>query len=95
MDYKVVISGPAIKDLSELVSFIRRDNPAAAAKFGMRLIERAESLRSFPHRGRVSSLPGCAGFRETVEAPYRIIYRIIEEKKLVEIVGFRHGAREN
>ena len=33
MDYKVVITRPAIKDLSELVSFIRRDNPAAAAKY--------------------------------------------------------------
>ena len=95
MDYKVVITGHAVRDLSELVSFIRRDNPAAAAKFGMRLIERAESLRSFPHRGRVSATPGYAGCRETVEAPYRIIYRVIEEKKLVEIVSFRHGAREN
>lgn len=94
MDYKVVITGLAIKDLSELVSFIRRDNPAAALKFGMRLIERAESLRSFPYRGRVSAMPGYAGCRETVEAPYLIVYRIIEEKKLVEVVSFRHGARE-
>jgi toxin ParE1/3/4 len=94
MDYKVVFTEQSTNDLSELVRFIRRDNPAAAARFGMRLIERAESLRSFPHRGRMSSRVGFEGCRETVEAPYRIIYRIREEMKLVEIAGFRHGARE-
>jgi toxin ParE1/3/4 len=94
MDYKVVITGPAVRDLSELVSFIRGDNPAAAMKFGMRLIDRAESLRSFPHRGRVSTAAGYAGCRETVEAPYLIIYRIDEDKKLVEVVSFRHASRE-
>jgi toxin ParE1/3/4 len=95
MDYKVVITEQAINDLGELTRYIRVNNPAAAAKFGMRLIERAESLRSFPHRGRMSTRQGFVGCRETVEAPYVIIYRIVEDKKLVEIAGFRHGAREH
>jgi toxin ParE1/3/4 len=94
MDYKVVFTAQAINDLSELVNYVGRKNPAASAKFGMRLIERAETLRMFPHRGRVSTKAGFAGCREAIEAPYRIIYRIREETKLVEIVSFRHGARE-
>jgi toxin ParE1/3/4 len=94
MDYKVVITEQAIKDLSELVGYIRADDPAAAAKFGMRLIDRAVALRTFPNRGRKATMPEYAGCRETIEAPYLIIYRVVEENKLVEIVTFRHGARE-
>ncbi len=53
MAYKLIWSPAAFKDLHDLVRFIAADNPATAAAFGMRLIERAERLQDFPEMGRV------------------------------------------
>ena len=41
MGFKVVFTKPAIADLSGLVSFIARDSPQAAERFGFELVEKA------------------------------------------------------
>ncbi len=45
MDLKVILSPRAIERLEEIVRYIARDNPGAAERFGMRLIERNRRLR--------------------------------------------------
>jgi hypothetical protein len=44
MDYKVLITGSALRDLSEIVKFVALDDPQAARKLGENLINRALSL---------------------------------------------------
>ena len=39
MDFRVEITGPAIADLGEIVSYIAGDNPAAAAVIGNNLLD--------------------------------------------------------
>ena len=95
MGFRVVITKPAIGDLAEIVRFIASDNPAAAARVGNGLIDRAESLRELPLRGRVVPERKQRDCREIIWKPYRIIYRVSEEKSLVEVVRFWHGARGN
>jgi plasmid stabilization system protein ParE len=79
--------------LAEIVKYIAKDDPLAAARTGDRLITKAESLRQMPLRGRVVPERREGDSRELVLKPYRIIYRVREEKSLVEILRFWHGAR--
>ncbi len=51
MDFRVEITGPAIADLGEIVSYIARDNPAAAAVIGNNLLDASLSLAQMPYKG--------------------------------------------
>jgi plasmid stabilization system protein ParE len=50
---KITWSPRALEDLRDAVRYIRRDDPAAVRRFGLKLIEKAETLATFPERGRV------------------------------------------
>ncbi len=93
MDYKIILSPRAIQDLQEVVRYIAWDNPVQAEKFGHLLIGRARSLNTFPERGRVVPEIGNPAIREIIFKSYRIIYRIQNETRLVEISRIWHGAR--
>jgi plasmid stabilization system protein ParE len=59
MDFRVEITGPAIADLAEIVSYIAQDNPAAARALGDNLLDSALSLAKTPHKGsRYRNLAG-------------------------------------
>ena len=53
MGFKIVFTKPAISDLESLVSYIARDNPQAAERFGYAIVEKAEKLDQFPFLGRI------------------------------------------
>ena len=93
MDYRVVITGPAITDLAEIVKYIANDDPLAAARTGDRLITKAESLSQTPLRGRLVPERRERDCRELVVKPYRVVYRVKPKKHLVEVLRFWHGAR--
>jgi plasmid stabilization system protein ParE len=93
MGYKVVITGPAVRDLSDIVTYIADDNVAVARKTGHRLIDKAETLAEFPFVGSKSRDLGMEDCRVLVSAPYWIVYRVSEERKSVEIFRFWHPAR--
>jgi len=93
MDYRVVITQPAIADLAEVVKYIAHDDPLAAARTGDRLIEKAESLGKMPLRGRLVPERQERDCRELVLKPFRIIYRVRAEQNLVQVLRFWHGAR--
>ena len=46
------ITAQADRDLQEIVAYIARDNPAAAERFGLALVEKAELLKKFPLLGK-------------------------------------------
>ena len=52
MGWKVIFSPTAIERLQQIVTLIAKDNPDAAVRMGVRLIERAELLGDFPELGR-------------------------------------------
>ena len=51
-EYRLRLSAQADRDLREIVEFIARDNPAAAERVGLALLERTEVLKSGPTLGR-------------------------------------------
>ena len=93
MGWKVIIAPSAQADLEGIVRYIARCNPDAAVRVGNELILRAESLATFPDRGRVVPEFGQRDLREVIHRTYRVIYRVNKNTEAVEIVRFWHAAR--
>jgi toxin ParE1/3/4 len=81
---------PALADLEAIGDFVARDNPNAADRIVMRIVEAVERLRDHPHQGRAGRI---AGTRELViaETPYIVPYRVADRD--VQILAVIHGAR--
>lgn len=93
MDYKIVFSDPSIEDLENIVRFIARDNPQAAARFGSKLIESVRNLAAFPRLGRVVPEKNDENIREIIFKSYRIFYRVKDDARMIEIARFWHASR--
>ena len=93
MDFKVILSPRAIRDLQEIVRYISFDNPVRAESFGRELIAKTKTLVSFPQIGRVVPEFNELNVREIIHHSYRIVYRVNQEKHLIEVTRFWHGAR--
>ena len=91
MAWEVVFSARSRNDLEQIVKYIARDNPAAAERFGSRLIEQAESLSDAPEIG--PTLPQKPGTRFFPVGSYLIIYRPDKTQHTVRILRFWHAAR--
>jgi toxin ParE1/3/4 len=90
-EYRLRLSAQAGRDLREIVEFIARDNPAAAERVGLALLERAELLKTFPTLGR--RVRGTREDRVLVEGSILIFYRSDATARVVEIKRFWHSAR--
>lgn len=85
---KVDWSDEAIAELLDIARYIRQFDPTAAETVARRLKTAAESLSSFPNRGR----PVNGGRRELLNVrPYHIRYHVRGD--VVTILGIRHSAR--
>ena len=93
MAFKVLITERANEDLADIVRFIARDNRAAAERLGNSLIDAVKLLAEFPAMGRMVPERGSPQIREIVQGSYRIIYRVNEDRKAIEVLRFWHAAR--
>jgi plasmid stabilization system protein ParE len=93
VDFKIVWTLRSRQDLRNIASFIAKDNPPAALKFGDLIFARVDTLEKFPEIGRIVPERGQPHIREIVVRPYRIIYRLRKADKLVEVLRVWHGAR--
>jgi toxin ParE1/3/4 len=89
--YVVMILEEAHEDLRNIVAYISSENPGAAETLGGELLDQALSLESLPYRG--SRVKKRRGLLKLIHGDYLIYYRIQEQKKVVEIVAFKHGAQ--
>jgi plasmid stabilization system protein ParE len=93
MDFKVIISQPAIDDLKSIVSYIAPHNRDAALRMGTELLKRTRMLAAFPEIGRHPPESDHPEVREIIYRSYRIFYRVKPEQQVVEVIRFWHGAR--
>jgi toxin ParE1/3/4 len=91
MAWEVIFSARSRSDLEQIVKYIARDDPAAAARFGLKLVEQAESLADAPEMG--PRLPQKLDTRFFPVGAYLIIYRPDARKRIVRILRFWHAAR--
>ena len=78
---------PALRQLAAQIAYIAQHDPVAADKIGARLEAAADSLETFPKRGRPGIRPGR---RELVTVPPYIIEYVVKGDG-VAIVRLRHG----
>jgi plasmid stabilization system protein ParE len=80
----------ARRELAGIVSYIWREDPAAARRMRSRIEATAAYLGSQPFMGRPGAV---AGTREAIPHPsYRIVYQIVDET--VFILSVVHTARQ-
>jgi toxin ParE1/3/4 len=88
--FQVVLTDLATRDLDELVDHIaRHDSPPAADHVLDRIAGTLGSLAEHPDRGvRPRELVelGIREYREVFFKPYRIIYRVIEDRVVVMLI---------
>lgn len=93
MAFEVVWSPTARFDFWDLISYISEDNADAGSIFGRKLLEAVEYLKDFPESGRVVPEFEDPAIREIIRKPFRIIYRVKHDRKLVQISRIWHASR--
>lgn len=95
MAYLVSITRRASRDLAQLYDDINVQDSDAARRWYGGLKQSILSLEEHPNRCMVT--PENSKFRHMLYGHkphiYRVIYRVLERKKRVEILHIRHGAR--
>jgi plasmid stabilization system protein ParE len=93
--YHIIISPRAVRELTEICSYIRGESPSNAALVATRLVASIDSLEQLPHRYEVHQHRKDP--RKTVHSmavpPFIIYYRIDDNARAVRILSVRHGAR--
>ncbi|MCJ8506821.1 type II toxin-antitoxin system RelE/ParE family toxin [Rhizobium lemnae] len=80
----------ALKELAEILEYIRTQSPYGASKVSKRLHQLISLLPDFPYAGKMTSAPPLRILAAT-PYPYLVFYEIGDAE--VVIIGFRHAAR--
>jgi len=90
MRFEVLLTEGAGSDLEELYDYIAEHDAPSKADYVLDRIEKVmETLATFPERG---SYPkellalGIREYRQTFFKPYRVIYRVIDERAYVYLI---------
>jgi toxin ParE1/3/4 len=84
-------SSPAIRQLISIRAYIARDNPTAANRVAIDILDAVDRLAAFPRLGREGRNPG---FRELIISgwPYIVTYRIVDD--VVDISSVVHTSKQ-
>jgi|SRR3989338_181255 len=88
---KIVWTDPAIRDLTNIHSYISRDSSVYADALVLEIFHFVDQLEQFPQSGRVVPELKEENTREIIVGNYRVIYDIAQSK--VRILTVLHGAR--
>ncbi|MEQ9825734.1 MAG: type II toxin-antitoxin system RelE/ParE family toxin [Puniceicoccaceae bacterium] len=94
MVYKIIWTDPAIDDLKEVADYISEEDPVAAERLVLGLIDHAEKLEQFPRRGKVYQHRNRENVHDLPYRGYRIFYAVLDENNTVEILHIWHGAKD-
>ena len=96
--YKLQWTKNAKDDLLDIVTRIKQESPNTAMEIYQKLKKRAQSSNFFPLKGRVLLElldEGITYYRELIEKPWRIIYRVGDETVyLIAIIDSRQNVDE-
>ena len=90
--YTPAWTAPAEEYLLVIARFIKQDNPDAARLFAKQIKGKVKRLRTFPYSGWMVPEFSVSTLREIVIGNYRIVYRVLPEKKRLEILTVFPGA---
>jgi len=83
---QVVWTSVAENDLKAIIEYVAANSPRNALKILHKIKDYASNLYAFPEKGRI--VPelqdqGISQYRELIVSPWRLIYRIAEQKVYV------------
>ena len=91
MRYEVLLTEGAERDLEAIYDYIAEfDSHARAEHVLDKLLAVAESLATFPGRGRYPQelqALGIREFRQTFFKPYRVIYRVLGKHVFISVIA--------
>ena len=91
----VVWSSEARQELRAIRKFIGRDSEFYAARMVARIVERVETAAEHPTSGHPVHEYPQALLKEVHESPYRIIYRLLDDRlEVVTIVHFKNRLKK-
>ncbi len=77
----ITFAASAVKDLDALrVWYADQQAPAVGEKLLRKIISQIERFGAFPESGRIVPEFGIANLREIISSPFRIIYRLDENR---------------
>ncbi|MGC9237603.1 MAG: type II toxin-antitoxin system RelE/ParE family toxin [Thiomonas sp.] len=89
--YEVLLTAGAEQDLESIYDHIAEFDRKANADYVLdRLLEVVESLATFPERGvypKELAALGIRDYRQTAFKPYRVIYRVMEQKVYIYVIA--------
>ena len=89
--FAVELTASAERDLEALFDYVvATRSPAEAHALLDRLIERVETLETFPDRGAIPAeldAIGISDFRQLLVVPYRVIYRVVGRKVFILVIA--------
>lgn len=91
MRWEVLLTAGAERDLEALHAYIsNHDSPTHADHVLVQLLKTADDLATFPERGahpRELLALGIREYRQVFFKPYRLIYRIIDERVVIFVIA--------
>ncbi|KMY65613.1 plasmid stabilization protein [Desulfocarbo indianensis] len=91
MPYEVLLTDDAARDLEQLYDYIAENDVPDKAEYVLGKIEKAfSSLSTSPNRGAYPDellALGIKEYREIFFKPYRIIYRVIDDKVFIMLIS--------
>jgi toxin ParE1/3/4 len=95
MVYRIDWTEATLTDLRSLVCYIARDDLKVAQRFGDLIMNKVNSLHTFPRVGRMVPEYREHRLRELIVSPYRIVYEIDDDMTKLSVLRIWHGARGN
>jgi toxin ParE1/3/4 len=92
VDYRLLYTQKALDDLAEIIGYIAEDDAEVASRFGNALIEHVELLARFPRLGGL--IRKRSQIRKLLHSPFLIYYHVGEDKREIQVLHIRHGARK-
>ena len=80
---EIVWTEPALADLDAIADYIALDNPDAAKAMVQRVFAHVEQLRRFPNSGSCPAELRGRRYRQIVEPPCRVFYRVERRRVLI------------
>src|SRR6187455_1835725 len=91
MRYGVLLTEGAERDLEAIYDYVADfDSPASAGHVLDKLLETVETLMTFSERGshpKELLVLGIRDYRQTFFKPYRVIYRVVEQRVYVYLIA--------
>jgi plasmid stabilization system protein ParE len=91
MDFRLPYSKKALADLESILDEIAADDPEAASRFGSSLLDHIDLLKRFPQMG--AAVTDRARVRKLTHTPIVAYYVVHLDRRTVEVLHLRHGAR--